>query len=781
MLQTNPLQADRTRLTLRPVQQFQQPNENGIGEIFNTVRGLLRRQYPLLAFAGVLGLAIGLIYLRITPPTYTAQVQLLLGNPKAQFIQQQSLVAEPPFDLAQFDTQLQVLRSRAIAISVIDQLKLNTDRALNGSGSALRPLLQRVRSWLGSKPAEDPVEAVDRPSEEMITAFLDRLSAARVNISNVIEISFSWTDPAKAAEIANAIANAYIADQLNAKFEANKTATVWLEQRLQTLKDQAEDAERAVNTYRSQNNMVASTDGKPIDEQGIADLNSRLIAARAQSAEAGIRFNRYQTILSDYSPDSDSIGTLDAAGSDILTSPIINSLRQQYLELSRRESEYAARFGKDHLTVISLRNRMRDLRSSIFTEVRRLGETARSDLELSKQRQQELEAQLADAVTVSRTNNSAEVTLRELQTKAKGYRNLYDTFLQRYMGSAQQESFPISEARVIYPAFPPQKKSKPKTLIVLALSLFGGIGLGTGLGLLRDLMDRVFRTPNQLEAALGLPCLAVVPRLEFDKSANPQRSHASTDQEARARTLSTASAPHWAVVNMPLSRFAEAIRSIRLGIDLNLTRNPNKVIGITSSLPSEGKSTIAASLAQLIGQSGKSVVIVDCDLRNPSLSKALAPNAKIGLLDVIFGTHSFDDAVWKDPKTNLLFLPVVKHRHVLHSSEILTTEQMRKLFEKLRSGYDYVIVDLPPMTPIVDVRASSDLVDCFVFVVEWGRTKIDVVKHALHTAPNVFENVVGTVLNKTDFKGMASYDAYRSDYYSESHYTHYGLNDGQET
>jgi Mrp family chromosome partitioning ATPase len=105
---------------------------------------------------------------------------------------------------------------------------------------------------------------------------------------------------------------------------------------------------------------------------------------------------------------------------------------------------------------------------------------------------------------------------------------------------------------------------------------------------------------------------------------------------------------------------------------------------------------------------------------------------------------------------------------------------MRKFFEKLRSSYDYVIVDLPPMTPIVDVRASSALVDCFVFVVEWGRTKIDVVKHAMHTAPNVYENIVGTVLNKTDFKGMASYDAYRSDYYSESHYIHYGLTDGEE-
>ena len=228
---------------------------------------------------------------------------------------------------------------------------------------------------------------------------------------------------------------------------------------------------------------------------------------------------------------------------------------------------------------------------------------------------------------------------------------------------------------------------------------------------------------------------------------------------------------------MPLSRFAESIRSIKLGIDLNPALTSNKVIGITSSLPDEGKSTIAASLAQVIGQGGKSVIIIDCDLRNPSLSTALAPNATIGLLEVIFGTHSIEDAIWNDPKTNLVFLPVVKRRPLLHSSEIFATEQMRKLFDQLRSTYDYVIVDLPPLTPVVDVRATSALMDCFILVVEWGRTKIDVAQHALHTAPNVYENLIGVVLNKTDIKSMARYDAYRSDYYSDSHYVHYGLKD----
>jgi len=424
---------------------------------------------------------------------------------------------------------------------------------------------------------------------------------------------------------------------------------------------------------------------------------------------------------------------------------------------------------------VNLRTRMQELRSSIFDEVRRLAETTRSDYNLAKQREQDLEKQLTEAVSLSRATNSAEVNLRELESKAKNYRALHATFLQRYMGAAQQESFPISEARVIYPAFPPDRKSKPKTVLILALALFGGIGLGTGLGLLREIMDRVFRTPGQIEAALGLPCLSVVPLLQTAKR-KMVKANESPPSGAR-RTLSTASTSHWGVINMPLSRFAESVRSIKLGIELRTAQTSNKVIGITSSLPNEGKSTIAVSLAQLIAGTGKSVILIDWDLRNPSLSRALAPNATIGLLEVISGTCSIDKSVWKEPKTNLVFLPTVKRLPLAHSSEILMAEQMQKVVEQLRSTYDFVIVDLPPLAPILDVQMTVPLVDCFVFVVEWAKTKIDIVQHALHTAPNVYENIIGVVLNKTDIKSMARYDTYISDYYNEDHYLQYGLAD----
>ncbi|WP_407180090.1 AAA family ATPase [Bradyrhizobium sp. STM 3562] len=748
--------------------------EDGVGALVNFTLGFLRRQYLVIILTAALAMAGCVIYLKITPPTYTAQVQILLANNKAQFVQQQSLVAEPTFDLSQIETQLQILKSRGIAVAVINKLDLANDPDLNRPGSPLLSLLHQLRVWIAPPPERPQSSTPDQPPEAVINAFQDRLGVGRVSVSNVIELSYSASTAQRAAEIVNAIAKAYIADLVSAKSEANRSATGWLQERLRALGEQALAAERAVSAYKSQHNIV-SPGGKPIDDQQITDLNSRLVAARAQSADILAKLNRYEAILRVNSENSQTIGTLDAASVDTLNSPIITNLRQQYLELARRESEWSARFGHNHMAVVNLRMQMQQLRTSILDEVRRLAEISRSELEVAKQKQQDVERQLAGAVSQSRSTSSAELTIRELETRAKELRNLYETFLQRYMGSMQQESFPVSETRVISPASPPQNKSKPKPHLVMAFGAIGGLVFGIGLGFLREIMDRVFRTPTQLEGTLDLPCLTLVPRLRDLNVTKQTVSSRNSCNEVGPRLLSNRSAVHRAIVGMPLSRFVEAIRSIKLAIDLNPGRGSNHVIGITSALPNEGKTTIAASLAELIGHSGKKVLIVDCDLRNPSLSASLAPDASAGLVEVLNGTHSVEETLWRDPKTNLAFLPAVLRSPLFHTSEILADDAIRNLFDGLRASYDYIIVDLPPLTPLVDVRVTAPLIDSFILVVEWGRTKIDVVQHALHTAPTICECLIGTVLNKTDIKAMARYDSYCSDYYSDSHYVHYGL------
>lgn len=766
------LQSERSRVALENELAGDQSDQGGLGDLVNVAWCFLRRQYALILFVAALAVVISLIYLRVTPPSYTAQVKVLFGSPKAQFVQQQSLLVESPLDVTQLASQIEILKSKSIAASVVNQINLADDPDFNASAQPLQKLLSIFGGTSSAAPAKHDDKTDAEAKDRLITAFQDKLQVSRVGMSNAIEIGYSSRSPQRAAQVANAIANTYIADQLNAKFEANRNAASWLQERLRELGQQALTAERAVNAFKAQNNIVA-VGGRPIDEQQVTDLNGRLVAARAQTSDALARLDRYQIILRQNEANNAN-ASLDASVSDALSSPIINNLRQQYLELSRRETDWSARFGRDHLAVVNLRTRMRDLRTSILDEVRRLSETARSDHEVAKQRQEEIEKQLAQAVSQSRTTNSAEATMRELETSAKSYRSLYESFLQRYMGAVQQESFPITEARVISPASPPQNKSKPKSILVIAFGLLGGLVLGTGLALLRDMMDRVFRTSAQVEATLHMPCISLIPLLKDVEPKQLQSRHEHTDRTSDQGTIVRRAGVYWAASEMPLSRFAESIRSIKLAVDLNVTNSSNKVVGITSSLPNEGKSTIAAALAQLMAHAGANVIVVDCDLRNPSLSRNLAPHANVGLIEVISGRCPLDQAICKDPKTNLAFLPTVKKQPLFHTSEMLSAPTTKQLFDHLRATYDYVVVDLPPLAPIIDVRATAPLIDCLVLAIEWGRTKTDVVQHALHTAPSLHTALIGAVLNKTDMQAIGRYDNYHNDYYSNKHFARYG-------
>jgi polysaccharide biosynthesis transport protein len=740
--------------------------EMGLGEVVNFVWGFLRRQYPVIVFCALLAVAMGVIYLRHTPPRYTAHATMIIDTRKGQVFQNQSILADAPIDLAGIESQVQIVKSENVAASVIKDLHLTEVPEFVGGGAGLT---DRVFSYLGAKPP--PPRSEFELMRQSIGVFERNLDALRVGMSYVLDISYTSNDPDRAAQIANAVADAYIVDQLDAKFQANRRATNWLQDRVGGLRDQAAAAERAVVAYKQENNIVAAG-GKLMNEQQVSDLNTQLVLARAHTSEAEARLNRIQLIIR-----ADSSGApFDASVSDALNNPIITKYRQQYLEIVNREAEWSMRYGKDHLAVVNLRNQIREIRDSIFAELRRLAETYKSDYEIAKQRQESLEKDLAQAVSQSQEANKAQITLRELESSAQSVRTLHDNFLQRYMESIQQESFPITEARVISRATRPLGKSGPKTELILALACFGGIGLGAAAGFIREVMDRVFRTTGQVETALNAPCVALVPLVDdalSTESLNGEDALPSIGSKAIAHDGSVC----WVVAEQPLSRFAEAIRSVKLAADLNTTNKNHKVIGFTSALPHEGKSTIAAALGQLVSQVGGKVIIVDCDLRNPSLSRTLAPNATLGIIDVLAGEHSLEETIWRDGPGGMAFLPALSRSRIFHTSEVLASEPTKKLFEDLRESYNYVIVDLPPLAPLIDVRATPHLVDGYFLVIEWGRTKIDVVQHALNTAPGVYEALLGTILNKANMEFMSRYEMHRGKYYYNKHFARYGYTD----
>jgi succinoglycan biosynthesis transport protein ExoP len=230
-------------------------------------------------------------------------------------------------------------------------------------------------------------------------------------------------------------------------------------------------------------------------------------------------------------------------------------------------------------------------------------------------------------------------------------------------------------------------------------------------------------------------------------------------------------------INSPFSRFAEAFRSIKLAVDLSNFETPHKVVGVTSALPNEGKSTVSEAFALTTAHSGLRTILIDGDVRNPSLTDRLARSAEAGLLEVVFGKTNLEDAIWIDPHTNLHFLPCVVTSRFSNSSDLLASQQMAKLFAHLREHYDRIILDLSPMAPVIDVRATGALTDSYILVIEWAKAKIDIVERVLRENPLVREHMLGAVLNKVDLAAMSRYDSNSAGYYRNSYYKRYGYVD----
>ena len=772
---------------------------------------VFRRQLHLIVPVVLLSCALGAAYIMTTPNRYSSMSEMVIDSRKTQLLQQQNPMGiEAPVDSAMVDSQVEIMKSESIALAVIKDLRLKENSEFVGNGGGLISAILNVFSLGGGDAPSDL--ALTRAA---VAKFSSGLTIKRRLQSYVIEISFQSENPALAAQIANAVPEGYIVDSLEAKYQASRRAATWLQDRLNELRAQASAADRAVVDFKAKNNIV-DAGGRLLNEQQLSEVNSSLTIARATTAEAQARFDRISEILTN-SKDDALVNDL-ATVTDTLRNDVINKLRSQYLDLAARESNWSQKYGTQHLAVINLQNQMREIRRSITDELRRIAESTRSDLEIAKAREESVKQSLGKTISQSNEMNQAQIVLRDMEANAQSSRALADNFLQLYMVSIQQQSFPMTEARVITQATPSPNRIWPKTSIVFMIALFGGGLLGCGLAALRDLSDRVFRTGEQVESRLEIPCIAILPKVETDeimaleqtrearkllggqprqtvlgilnwlwsgsRSSGPIRNPRSPvatipTRPTTAMLSSRVFAPMHGVmdfvVQAPFSRASEAMRSIRMALELtSLNTSGNKVIGITSTLPNEGKTTTSSALAAVIAKSGVRTLLVDGDLRNPSLTRQLTPGAEAGLLEVVLGATSIDQVIWRDPSTGLDFLPTVIETRLAHTSDILVSEAMERVFQKLREKYDRIVLDLSPVAPIVDVRGTGKLVDSYLLVIEWGRTKVDVVERAISEMPAFQHKLIGAVLNKVDIKMMTRYGRADGDYYYNRYYKQYG-------
>lgn len=723
-------------------------------EVAVVVTGFLRRQFFVITLCVICGLIAGLLYLFSTPPRFSASAKLLIDSSKVRILQQQQGSIDTPVDAAQVETQVELLKSDKIALAIVNDLRLNEDPEFTAPS---RNYFRSALYQLFPDSSDSETSLVRRA----VNVFLANREVTRLGRTYVLDVSVTSLNPARAAQLANAIAEAYIDDQLEAKYQATRRAGGWLQERIRELRQQASDADRLVLDYKEKNNIVDISGNNPsgtrlLGDQQLTDLNTQLTTARAAAAEAKARLDRIDEVMKRDVPDAD-IG-------DSLRNEVINKLRTSYLELAAKEGLWSSRYGVNHLAAVNLRNELHELRRSINQELSRISQSVKNEHEIAKARVESLERSLRDLVADAQTVNRDRLGLRELESNAQVYHTIYDNFLQRHMEAIQQQSFPITEARIVSPAEVPLQRSGPVMPVILGAAAAFGLALGMGLGLMREAFDRVFRTPKQVEEELGATCMAVVPKLANSASRSRSGKSASGIRGARGRK----SGHFRAVVAEPLSPFAEAFRSIKVSADLYGAVRTNKVIGVTSTLSNEGKSTVASNFAQILAHGRKKVILVDGDLRNPSLSRELSSDARVGLMDVLSRSLTLEEVMLRDEDTDLMFLPSVSAVPLTQTSELLSSHAFGELIKELRSKFDYVVVDFPPLAPVVDARAAAPMLDSLIYVIEWGKTEIGFTRRHLISSPEVQEKMLGVVLNKADKKMLERYEwGYNSSSYGK--------------
>jgi polysaccharide biosynthesis transport protein len=729
---------------------------------------IIRHQLPTILSLTALSIVLSLIYVFLTVPTYTATASLLTDIHNPQLFDPEANRRENPLDLEFVPSQIEVLKSQNVSLAVIKTLHLIEDpEFVSPKANVIGVFFKFVSSYFQGESASSKSQL----QRQVVALFESMRTVTRVGQTYVVDISFRSTDPEKAARIANAIADAYIDDLLEARYQGTRRSSLWLQDRLKDLRNQVSAQENAAVLFRKENNIVNSDNGRLMIDQQLAEINSQIIAAQANTAEARARYERVRQLLKDNIPD--------ASVADALKNAVIIKLREQYVDMASHEALWSEKYGAKHLATVNLQNQMREIKRSIGEEMSKIEQSYKVEYEIAQEREKSIAKQLLEAVSRSQITSQAEIKLEELESAAKTSKSLHDNIAQRFMEAIQQQSFPNSEARVLTIAVPPLSKSHPRLLIIMPLSLAAGLSFGLCLASLREMMDRVVRSSEQVEAVLGVSCLAMVPYL---KKASP----ASASNLIRSKETQPTCSPYRSpptlprgapslldyVLREPYSQFSDALRNVKVASDLSRIVKTKMVTGITSTLPREGKTTIAANYAKIIAQTRSRTILIDADLRNPTLSRQIATDDR-GLLDVLMGSKSIEDAVFVDPRTGLTILPAGPRPNVPHTNEILASNAMKELIEVLRKSYDYVITDLPPMIRTADVRASVRFIDAFIYVVEWGHTKIDAAQFALTSAPEIYERLLGVIVNKIDVAAINRYERYLNSHYDRKYAAFY--------
>jgi capsular exopolysaccharide synthesis family protein len=681
-------------------------------------------------------------------PRYTATTDILIDTKKEQVTSFEQVLSDVAPDKETILSEMEVLRSRGLAEKVVSDFQLVNDPEFNAELRPANPLAA-ARAWLAEAlativPADllvigGPVAAADvetRVQAATLDAFLEAYEVAQKGQSRAISVSFTSASPEKAARLANALADSYLLSQLDAKFEATQRANRWLANKLQDMRQVVADSEAAVEAYRSRAGLLKSKDGTLISQQ-VADLNAQLMIARAESAATDARLQQVRRLVN--SVDGPEVAA------DVLGSPIILELLRQETEVKRSVALLSEQLGDRHPRMISARNELANVESKIRVEVNKIVQKLANEAAIAQAREDSLQANLLALEADLSRANAAEVQLRALEREAGANKSMLETFLARYGEVSAQSDLSAQQtnARILSRASVPDRPSHPKRLMIMAITLVLSLGLALLLAVALESLEHGFRSSEDVEEELGVRVLGLVP--------------VATGAAGKATPA------HKHILDNPSSVFAESIRSLYTSIMISGSRQAPRSVLLTSAQPEEGKSTIAVCLARMCALSGKSTLIVDADLRKPSVHRLMGLPQAPGLVEIYHGEARLDDVLRTDEASGAMVLTA--GNLLVDPLKVLSAPSVRSLLGGLPQRFDLVLIDTPPLMAVADARVLAPDMDASVFVVRWLGTSREVVRFSLKQLVDTGARLSGVVLSRVDARKHAKYGFGDSAYY----------------
>lgn len=725
---------------------------------FGRVLGILRRGWWIMAAAAFLGALVSAIFVLQIEPTFYGRAQLLMGQSDRSDSALSALIQDLNIDDDAIAGEIAIIKSGELLAKVAERLDLASRPEFN---EALRPpqpppslpvrladgAVDILKSLLGIAPPDnsegtgpastDPISTAAKIGKDKLGAQADyvgklsaNLNVRQVGTTNLVDVQFVSTDRLLAAAVPNVLVDVYLDNQLDRKFNALQRVTTGLQTRLGDMRERLEASERAVIDYRT-SILAEGFGGSELLAQQIGDLSRRLSQAAAEHAELSSDLAGIDALIEEK-------GLLAATG--LFQSELLDGLRSEVVDLRQRRDRLLQRFGADTAQTIGTTEEIKRLETIISEETSRLREERAQRANLAAARVEALRAELRKLESRAIDQSQKQIRLTQLERQYESEQTVYTTFLDKFTATSETLSLQEGDAQIISYAEPPPSPIAPNKKLTVVLGTIGGLFTGMGLIFLQTLTANAIRNTSQLRSLTGGTVLAQPKALRF--------------LVGRANPLVTAE-------RHPLGPLSESVRSLRSHLMLSLPKDKGAIISVVSSQTNGGKTTTSVLLARSIAQMGISCVLVEADLRRPSIAKLLKLGKEPDVVDVLTGKVPLEMALQTDDVSAARVLTA--RSGLADPAGVLLSEAMNDLLSDLRTKFRVVIVDSAPLAPVSDAAPMIRLSDQIVFMVPFGMKRQEV-ENGLEAISKYDPPQMLTVLSMTPRSTQKKYGYYYTSY-----------------